>query len=177
MTNIPLLNKYHQSVLSARRLTLHRLTEAARRSTIKELFWAAAKWECLNEREALLINGYKCGRMSGLRSRLLWRGDFNKFPSVPLISLQGLRRGCRSDVESARVAEHCCKSAWAYQKKSSINERLQGASAAAHCTATAWKICISLSDHSASEKRSNIPATSSAHVWIASGFKFETWIC
>lgn len=55
------------------------------------------------------IKGYKCVVMSSLRSRWLWRGNLKKFPSVPLISLQALRRSCWSKVRSvlsARVREH-----------------------------------------------------------------------
>lgn len=75
------LNKYCQCGLSAERLTL---TEAARWSTVENCSYSG-----LYEGEA----AYKCDRMSGLRSRLLWRGSFDKFPSVPLISLRALGRG------------------------------------------------------------------------------------
>lgn len=79
--------------------------------------------------------------VSGLRSRLLWRDSLNKFPSVPLISLQAQRRCCRSEVwvELQNIA--VLVPAQAYHTKSSINERLQGDITAARCTVTAW-ICI-----------------------------------
>lgn len=102
--------------------------------------------ERLHECEAVLIKGYKCGWLSGLRSRFLWRGNLSQYASVPLISVRALGRSFRSGVEPAGVTEQRWKSAWAYRKKSSINERLRGDSAAAHCTVTAWKMCISLSD-------------------------------
>lgn len=45
----------------------------------------------------------------------------------------------------------CRKAAWAYHEKSSENEKLGGASAAACCSASTWKICISICKHQREE--------------------------
>lgn len=111
--------------------------------------------------------------MSSLRSRWLWRGNLKKFPSVPLISLQALRRSCRSKVQSARVREHwlevmevCLSLPWEIPTKWKASLRFS--SCILYCS------CLENMHHSSSTRKTS-PWRSPSHLWTV--FEFKNWSC
>lgn len=111
--------------------------------------------------------------MSSLGSRWLWRGNLKKFPSVPFISLQALRRSCRSKVQSARVREHwlevmevCLSLPWEIPTKWKASLRFS--SCILYCG------CLENMHHSSSTCKTS-PWRSPSHLWTVCEFK--NWSC
>lgn len=132
-----LLHKYCHGGLSAKRFNLtdwlKLLSSQLSRNDYSEKLPSGNV--CMNVKQ---IKGYKCARMSAPWSRLLW--TFTNFHLLHLF-LHEPSGGAAGQKLSLP------ESAGAYHKKSPINERLQGDSATAYCTVTAWKIYFSFLNH------------------------------